>query len=64
MKQALQGLIMEIKSPQGELDATSHWITFLQVDENLSPIWRQQKKSKLPMQETLVDWSLISFGVE
>lgn len=37
MKQALQYLIMEIKSSQGGLEATPHWVIFLQVDEDLSP---------------------------
>ena len=35
IKKVLQGLIMEINSTQGELEVTPHWVSFLQVEEDL-----------------------------
>ena len=35
VKHVLQGLIMEINYAQGELELTPHWVSFLQVEEDL-----------------------------
>ena len=43
MKQALQGLIMEIKGKEDQLglEAAPKWVTFLQLeDDAMIPTWR------------------------